>query len=89
MDSTAPTLTFQEFDEIATTDVICKLAACLKKTSLAAGLSKEEVNDALLPVRMTFEAFVEKHGAAEAYFKCVRRFQDAIYDAYTYPQVKK
>ncbi len=64
-----------------------KLAANFKKTVLPTGLSKDEVNDALLPVRMTYEAFAEKHGPVEAYYKCVRRFQDAIYDAYTYPQV--
>ncbi len=53
------------------------------------GLTRAEVEDALAPVRQAFDEFRKVYSVRVAYFKCTRRFFDAIYDSYTYPMVRK
>ncbi len=50
-------------------------------------MTRAEVEDALAPVRKAFDEFRKTYSIQAAYFKCTRRFYDAIYDTYTYPMV--
>ena len=47
------------------------------------------MEDALVPVRLAFATFRKRFSVRASYFKCTRRFYDCMYDAYTYPMVRK
>ena len=52
------------------------------------GLTRAEVEDALAPVRQAYQEFRKDFSIQASYFKCTRRFFDAMYDSYTYPMVR-